>query len=87
MNHHGKKTETEALHKLANETHALDWVISYEDADGEPFAFRLARDGGQLVAPPQVIGETFEDASACINLAGVIKKSTKKGRSKKGGGK
>jgi len=53
------------------EEHDLDWVISYEDAPGEPKAFRVVRDGLKLLEPPHVIGETETEARDCISLAAV----------------
>lgn len=56
----------------------LDWVISFEDSDGEPHAFRLVRDGSELQEPPSVIGETEEDARDCITLAAEMKPKRRK---------
>lgn len=60
------------------QSRGLDWIISYEDADGERHAFRLVRDGLNLIEPAQVIGETEEDARDCISLAAEMKPKKKK---------
>jgi hypothetical protein len=59
------------LEAMAQER-GLDWAIEYRKDPEEPAqlsAFRLVRDRGQLVAPAEVIGETEDDARACITLA------------------
>ncbi len=47
----------------------LRWKLVYSAERGEPHAFRLVDDDGAAVEPAQVIGETEDDARACVQMA------------------
>jgi hypothetical protein len=61
----------------------LDWIIIHGTVahaplyKTEPAAYRLSCAGGVDVRPEQVIGETEEQARACISLAAANAKRTK----------
>lgn len=75
-----------AAARLTTETDAaeLNWTIVYADSPGEPHAFRLTAEGAAAVEPPQVIGETEEQALACIHMAIHLSRQLRRKRQKKG---
>jgi hypothetical protein len=64
----GFEQTCQALEDLAQE-YGLDWRLGNDSAPSEPPAFRLVRENGKPIRPSLVIGETEEQARACIDAA------------------